>query len=76
MFTMSMLVRVFIWVLDFHKLEALGVLRGSPGFALQIVAKLLCFVFIYLIQSLSYMPWTKKKFNNSLIGSESGLFRQ
>ena len=44
-----------IWSRVFYQLHALRVLMGSFNFIVRIVANLLCYLFVCLMQPLSYM---------------------
>ena len=66
MITLSILVRVCIWIISFYKLEVLKALMGSHEFcSLDLQLSYYAFVFVCLMQSLSYILWM---FNDFLLG--------
>jgi hypothetical protein len=72
MTTLSILVRVCIWILSYYKLEVLGALMGSHDFcSLDLQLSYCAFVFVCLLQSLSYILWMFDDFLNGVHPSPS-----
>ena len=74
--TLSILVRVCIWVLGFYKLEALGALLGSlEFFSLNLWLNFCALVFVCLMKIIiDLLAMDRRMFNNFSLESGSGLF--
>jgi hypothetical protein len=70
-----LLVSVCIWVLGFHKLEALGALMGF-NLSLWIVAKLLC-TYLCMFDTIAKLHAMDEKYQITFsLESESGVHNQ